>query len=71
MLQFIKSQAPGATVYIEKIQGGPGENTEGMRRFMIELGDKTARSSGIDIYSLPCDEDLLGKHIRTVMSKLK
>lgn len=67
---LIKNKSQGASVHFEEVKGSPGENVSGMRRYIIELPNKVHSGKSVDIYSLPCDSELMEKHVTKTVERL-
>lgn len=68
-MSLIREAACGADVKIEKITGGPGENTSGMRRYSISLPNGTTPAA-VHVYALPFNEDNIRKTIKDTLLSL-
>lgn len=68
-MSLIHEAAAGADVKIEKIIGGPGENTSGMRRYSISLHNGTTPAA-VHVYALPFNEDNIRKTIKDTLLSL-
>lgn len=64
---FIKEMACGAKVSFLRIKGDGIENTESMRRYVIEKHDGVANDSIVNVYALPVRSDLIGKTVKETL----